>query len=83
MRKLEFHFTPKHASWLNMAELEFSVLARQCLGQRFATLTRLQQAVDAWVDQRNRAAVRIKWTFTTQDARHKLRRHYLNLNSWN
>lgn len=83
MTKIDFHFTPKHASWLNMAELEFSVLARQCLGQRFATLARLQQAVEAWVDQRNRAAVRIQWTFTTQDARHKLRRHYLNLNSCN
>jgi hypothetical protein len=83
MQKLEFHFTPKHASWLNMAELEFSVLARQCLGDRFATLARLEQAVLAWVDQRNRAQIRIKWTFTTQHARHKLRRHYQNLNSQN
>jgi hypothetical protein len=83
MQKLEFHFTPKHASWLNMAELEFSVLARQCLNQRFASLLQLQQAVYAWADQRNWAAVRIKWTFTTHDARLKLRRHYLNLNSQN
>lgn len=81
MRKIEFHFTPKHASWLNMAELEFSVLARQCLGQRFATLRHLQQAVYAWAEHRNRAGIRIKWTFTTQDARLKLRRHYLKLNS--
>lgn len=83
MRKLEFHFTPKHASWLNMAELEFSALARQCLGQRFATLSHLQQAVSAWADQRNLAAIRIRWTFTTQVARLKLRRLYLNLNSDN
>jgi hypothetical protein len=83
MRKVEFHFTPKHASWLNMAELEFSVLARQCLGQRFATLAHLQQAVCAWAVERNRLAIRIHWTFTTDDARLKLRRHYLNLNSEN
>lgn len=83
MQKLDFHFTPKHASWLNMAELEFSALARQCLGQRFATLAHLQQAVCAWADARNRAAIRIHWTFTTQDARRKLRRHYQNLNSEN
>jgi hypothetical protein len=83
MCKIEFHFTPKHASWLNMAELEFSVLARQCLNQRFATLDHLQRAVCAWVEARNRAAIRIRWTFTTQDARLKLRRHYLKLNSDN
>lgn len=83
MHKLEFHFTPKHASWLNMAELEFSALARQCLDQRFATLPHLQQAVLAWAERRNRAAIRINWTFTTQDARLKLRRHYLNLYSQN
>lgn len=83
MQKLEFHFTPKHASWLNMAELEFSALARQCLDQRFATLAHLQQAVIAWADERNLARVRIQWTFTTQDARHKLRRHYQNLNPYN
>lgn len=83
MTKINFHFTPKHASWLNMAELEFSVLARQCLGQRFTTLAHLQQAVCAWVQERNRAVIRIRWTFTTHDARLKLRRHYLNLNSCN
>lgn len=83
MAKLEFHFTPKHASWLNMAELEFSVLTRQCLAQRFATLAHLQQAVGAWADARNQVAIRIRWTFTTDDARHKLRRHYQNLNSEN
>lgn len=83
MQKLAFHFTPKHASWLNMAELEFSVLARQCLDQRFATLDHLQQAVCAWAAERNRIAIRIRWTFTTNDARHKLRRHYLNINPEN
>lgn len=83
MTKIEFHFTPKHASWLNMAELEFSVLSRQCLDQRFPTLAPLQHAVCAWADARNRDAIRIRWTFTTDDARHKLRRHYHNLNSEN
>jgi hypothetical protein len=83
MKKIDFHFTPKHASWVNMAELEFSVLARQCLDQRFATLEHLQQAVCAWANARNQAAIRIHWTFTTLDARLKLRRHYLNLNSDN
>jgi hypothetical protein len=83
MQTLDFHFTPKHASWLNMAELEFSALARQCLDQRFATLAYLQHEVAAWVQARNRAGVRIHWTFTTQDARLKLRRHYLNLHSCN
>jgi len=83
MRRIEFHFTPKHASWLNMAELEFSALARQCLDQRLESFARLQQEVQAWTVQRNQAGVRIQWTFTTQDARHTLRRHYQTLCSNN
>jgi hypothetical protein len=75
-QKLEIHHTPKHGSWLNMAEIELSVLQRQCLGQRFATQTRMETAVAAWVTARNAATSRIDWQFTTDDARTKLRRLY-------
>lgn len=81
--KLDFHFTPKHASWLNMAELEFSALASQCLDRRLESIERLRHEVTTWVDARNHTGVRIHWTFTTQEARHKLRRHYQALNSCN
>jgi hypothetical protein len=74
--KLEIHYTPKHGSWLNMAEIELSVLQRQCLGQRFATQARMQTAVAAWVTARNAATAQINWQFTTDDARTKLRRLY-------
>lgn len=78
-RKLEFHFTPKHASWLNMAELELSILSRQCLARRLATLTRAGEEVAAWERERNRAGARVHWRFTTEDARVKLARLYPNL----
>lgn len=74
--KLEIHHTPKHGSWLNMAEIELSVLQRQCLGQRFATQASMEQAVAAWVRSRNAAATTVAWQFTTDDARTKLRRLY-------
>lgn len=74
--KLELHHTPKHGSWLNMAELEFSALARQCLTRRIPTQGELERAVDAWVDRRNATASPITWQFTTADARTKLRRLY-------
>ncbi len=74
--RLEIHCTPKHGSWLNMAELELSVLQRQCLGQRFADRTALEQAVHAWVSTRNRNGRQIEWQFTTTDARIKLKRLY-------
>jgi len=74
--KLEIHDTPKHGSWLNMAELELSVLARQCLRQRLPDLTTMQQAVTAWGDRRNANIQRIAWQFTTADARVNLRRLY-------
>jgi len=70
---LEIHHTPKHGSWLNMAEIEFSVLVRQCLGQRLADPDRLRQAVGGWEDARNTAGSRIDWRFTTADARIKLK----------
>jgi hypothetical protein len=74
--RLEIHHTPKHGSWLNMAEIEFSVLVRQCLGQRLATIEAVHHAVRAWEDARNAAESRIDWRFTTADARIKLRHLY-------
>ena len=74
--KLEFHYTPKHASWLNMAELELSVLARQCLSRRIPDSATLAAEVKAWQDARNRDRVRINWCFKVADARKKMRRVY-------
>jgi len=74
--KLELHFTPKHASWLNIAELEFSALVRQCLDQRIPTPAALQQAVDAWATRRNATAKPVQWHFTVEKARSTLRRLY-------
>ncbi len=75
-RKLELHYTPKHGSWLNMAEIEFSVLSRQCLKRRIADREILQHEVTAWVTARNSRGATIDWRFTTQDARIKLKRLY-------
>ena len=71
-RRLEFHFTPKHASWLNMAECELSVLSRQCLARRLASKERLSDEVASWVADRNRAKAKINWTFRVANARKKL-----------
>ena len=71
-RRLEFHYTPKHASWLNMAECELSVLSRQCLARRLPTRERLSAEVAAWVAERNRDGTKIKWSFRVADARKKL-----------
>ncbi len=76
LRKLEFHFTPRHASWLNMAEIELSVLARQCLSRRIADKEKLRREVKAFEQKRNAAKARIEWKMTTTDARQKLSRHY-------
>lgn len=75
-KKLEFHFTPKHASWLNMAEIELAVLSRQCLSRRLGSRERVAQEVAAWEDVRNEAKARVHWRFTTADARVKLVRLY-------
>lgn len=75
-QKLEVHYTPKHGSWLNMAEIELSVLARQCLNRRLATLEELAQEVQAWQEERNQAQATIHWRFTAKDARIKLKRLY-------
>lgn len=82
-QKFEFHFTPKHASWLNMVEIELSAFARQCADQRFTSRTAFAQAAEAWQAPRNLTGVRIAWTFTRTKAREKLKRHYLNVNSNN
>ena len=74
--KLEIHHTPKHGSWLNMAEIELSVLARQCLGRRIESKEELERLVAAWEEDRNERMVEVKWQFTTADARIKLRRLY-------
>lgn len=76
LRRLEIHYTPKHGSWLNMAEGEFSVLGQQCLDRRIASSELLAQETAAWQDQRNQAAIGANWKFTTEDARVKLRKLY-------
>jgi hypothetical protein len=70
--RIEIHHTPKHGSWLNMAEIELSALARQCLSRRIARVDTLARHVASWQQQRNAAAPPITWQFTTQDARVKL-----------
>ncbi len=74
--RLEIHHTPKHGSWLNMAEIELSVLARQCLDRRIADVGTLQREVEAWELDRNERQVGVKWQFTTAKARIKLHRLY-------
>ena len=74
--KIEFHYTPKHGSWLNMAEIEFSVLRRQCLSRRIPDQETLKREVQAWQDRRNQQRATVKWRFRTKDARIKLRRLY-------
>ena len=76
LRRLEFHFTPKHASWLNMVEIEIGVLRGQCLDRRISSRDILEAEIAAWERQRNDSAARIKWMFTTEKARHKLSRAY-------
>lgn len=75
-QRFEFHDTPKHASWLNMAELEFAVLERQCLTRRLLTLERVTDEVAAWQAARNAVGATITWRFTTPAARTRLARHY-------
>ena len=74
--RLEIHYTPKHASWLDMAETELSVLARQCLNRRISDRATLTREVAAWEKDRNEAVVKVDWRFTTADARIKLKRLY-------
>ena len=75
-RRLEIHYTPVHGSWLNVAEIELSVLARQCLARRIGSAEQLRSEVSAWVGERNADASRVEWRFTTADARIRLRHLY-------
>jgi transposase len=77
--KLEIHYTPKHGSWLNMAEIELSVLSRQCLNRRVPDFETLSAEAHAWQQRRDEKGVRIEWRFSTDDARIKLRRLYPSL----
>jgi hypothetical protein len=74
--KLEIHYTPKHGSWLNIAEIELSVLARQCLDRRIPDQVALAAEVAAWERDRNAEQTRVDWRFTTEDARIRLKRLY-------
>lgn len=87
-RKLMFHYTapadrPKHGSWLNIAEIEFSALARQCLNRRISSLEELSGQVELWTDERNERAVKVHWSFTVATAEDKLKRWYEQVNPAN
>lgn len=77
--RIEFHYTPKHGSWLNVAEIELSILSRQCLDRRIPDALALQREINAWQEDRNNRASKVKWQFTTQDARTKLHKLYPSL----
>ena len=76
LERLEIHYTPKHGSWLNMAEIELSILGRQCLNRRIARKESVIREATVWEKQRNCATCKINWRFTTADARIKLKRLY-------
>lgn len=81
--RFEFYFTPKSASWLNMIEIEFSAIVRQCLNRRLPTMELLEQEVLAIVDNRNAKRIKITWQFSLQSARTKLNSHYVKVHSSN
>jgi len=74
--RLEIHYTPKHGSWLNMAEIEIGVMTRQCIDRRIESQEALRSEIDAWQKQRNKKNIQINWRFTTEDARVKLKSLY-------
>ncbi len=78
LRRLESHYTPKHASWLDMVEIEIGVLKGQCLNRRIDHRAKLVREIDAWEKQRNKSGARIKWMFTPKRARHKMHKLYPN-----
>jgi hypothetical protein len=78
LRRVQFHYTPKHASWLNMAEIEISILEQQCLARRLLDRAQVVREVSAWQRRRNTQRRGIEWTFTRQDADRKLSRHYVS-----
>lgn len=75
--KFEYHYTPKKASWLNMVEIEISILSKQCLDRRIPSMTKLAKEVKAFVQKRNRARATVNWRFTTGQARKKLHNRYI------
>jgi hypothetical protein len=79
--RFEFHYTPKHGSWLNMAETELSILARQCLNRRIPNQKTLRKEIASWQKQRNKTMSTIDWRFTTSDARIKLKKLYPTFNA--
>ena len=79
VRRLELHYTPKHGSWLNIAEIELSVYKRQCIGGRIPTLERLEEMTRQWNENRNSRQRKVDWQFAVEDARVKLKRLYPNL----
>ena len=79
LKKLEFVHTPKHGSWLNMAEIEFSAMDRQCLNRRLADIDTVKEEVTAWAKRRNGHGAPAQWRFTTEDARIKLHSLYPKL----
>ena len=80
---IDFVYTPKHGSWLNMAEIEFSALARQCLDQRIASIAQMKQTLQTWTDNRNLQKVKIHWSFTVDKAREKMASQYDKVNNTN
>ena len=77
---IDFVYTPKHGSWLNMAEIEFSALSKQCLDRRIATIEEMKQTLSNWTENRNHNKVKIHWSFTVQNARDKLANRYQKVN---
>lgn len=81
-KRFEIHYTPKHASWLDMAEIEIGVMSRQCLKRRIASKTKMIRELNAWMCQRNQAVTKVEWQFTTSDARIKLKSLYPKIKSF-
>ena len=81
--RFEFVFTPTSASWLNMIEIEFSVLSRQCLNRRISSISKLSNEVIAYFKERTKKAIKIDWQFSREKARKKLNKHYKKVNSEN
>jgi len=77
LERIEFHYTPKHASWLNMSELEIGIMDKQCTGRRLGNQSQLADEVAAWQNSRNAQKRKINWAFTKEDADRKLSRHYV------
>lgn len=79
MKKINMVYTPKKASWLNMAEIEFSALSKQCLDRRIGNIEKLEYEVITWTRERNKSKVKIRWQFNIENAREKFDRHYKNI----